>query len=295
MTVRDTTGFPFSWSLRRQEMWNECRRKYVLHYYAARGGHDADALPERRRIHEMRSLLSANTYTRRLIALEFRRVFYAPHEAENAECQTVPDTLSIRALRRFRSSFRRMLAGEFSTDHGHPMLEELYYDTESPEELRRSMERKLRRALEALESGVLPMLTATRFRFRRPIESPLEVYAGELRCHIAPIAAFEEKGTFRIIDSSAAASTVLLHKFHAANRLHLPPDRVQSLELAPEEGTLREAGESLNISRTLREIRNGAAEMQNAIRPDKTVHLEDFPQNPARCAACRFRGFCKLA
>lgn len=290
--IRDTAEFPFSWSLRRQEMWNECRRKYFLHYYAARGGHDADASPELRRIHEMRSLLAAGTYTRRLVTAEFRRMFYAPHEEEDAECQEVPETLVVGALRRFRVEFRRMLSGEFAADHGRPMLTELYYNTAPPEELRGTIEHDLRRALGALESGVFPTLAATRFRFRRPIESPLEVYAGELRCHIAPTAAFEEKGLYRVIETSGAESTVLLHKYHAANRLHLPPDRVRSLELVPEEGILREPADPLNISRTLREIRNGAAEMRDAIRPDNTVRIEDFPQNKTRCGNCRFVGFC---
>lgn len=292
--IRDTAEFPFSWSLRRQEMWNECRRCYFLHYYAARGGHDPDATPELRRIHEMRSLLSSRTYVRRLVTAEFRRFFYLPHEEEDAECQEVPETLTVQALRRFHLEFRRMLAGEFAADHGRPMLAGLYYSTMLPEELRAKVERDLRRAFAALESGVLPMLAATRFRFRRPIESPLEVYAGELRCHIAPAAAFEEKGIFRVVEASGAPSTVLLHKYHAANKLRLPPDRVRSLELIPEEGVLREPAEPLNISRTLCEIRSGAAEMRDAIRPDGTVRIEDFPQNRTRCAECRFRGFCGL-
>ena len=290
--IRDATGIPFSWSFRRQEMWNECRRRYFLHYYAARGGHDADAPAELRRIHEMRSLLSARTYVRRTVAAEFRRVFYAPHEEEDPEVPGDPEGLAGQAVRRFRIEFRRMLAGGFSADHAQPMLEELYYAAVPPEELRLGVESELRRSFAALESGVLPMLAATRFLFRRPIESPLEVSVAELRCHIAPVAAFEEKGMFTVVEASGADSTSLLHKYHAMNRMRIPPDRVRSLELAPEEGIMREAGKTLNIGRTLCEIRGGAAEMQNAIRADGTVRAEDFPQNQAKCAACRFRGIC---
>lgn len=60
--IRNAAEFTFSWSLRRQEMWNCCRRKYFLHYYAARGGHDPDSGGELRRLHEMRSLLSERAY-----------------------------------------------------------------------------------------------------------------------------------------------------------------------------------------------------------------------------------------
>lgn len=294
--IRDTAGIPFSWSLRRQEMWNQCRRKYFLHYYAARGGHDADASPELRRIHEMRSLVPAQTYIRRTIAAEFRHVFYAPHEAEDAEYQEAPERiLTGRVLRRFHIEFRRMLIGEFHADHGQPMLYELYYNTVPPEELRIEINRRFRLALEKLESGVLPMLSATRHLFRRPIESPLEVYAGELRCHIAPLISFETQGLLHIVESTGADSSALLHKYHAASRMHVPPDRVRSLELLPEEGALRQAGESLNIGATLKEIRDGAAEMALAIRPDGTARLEDFPRTPSNCPDCRFRNFCREA
>lgn len=36
--IRNAAEFTFSWSLRRQEMWNCCRRKYFLHCYAAAAG-----------------------------------------------------------------------------------------------------------------------------------------------------------------------------------------------------------------------------------------------------------------
>ena len=291
--IRNTAEYPFSWSLRRQEMWNRCRREYFLHYYAARGGHDADASPELRQIHEMRSLLSASTYVRRTIAAELRLEFYRAHEEEDPEYTTEDPGLTGRAIRRFRIEFRRMLAGEFRIDHAHPMLEELYRrGNVSPEELRMEIEHRLHGALDALESGVLPMLAATRFLFRRPIDSPLEVYAGDLRCHIAPVLAFEEKGVLNIVEANGADSTALLHKYHAVNQLHLSPDRIHSLELIPEKGELRSAGDTLNISRTLREIRDGAAEMRDAVRPDGTVRLEDFPQNRTRCENCRFRDYC---
>lgn len=290
--IRNSGEFPFSWSQRRQEMWNACRRQYFLHYYAARGGHDADAPPELRRIHEMRSLIPAHTYVRRTVSTEFRRIFYAPHEEEDPEYSDGTDNLAGRAIRRFRMEFRRMLAGEFRIDHGHPMLTELYYGATPPEKLRGEIEHNLHRAFAALESGVVPLLSTIRFLFRRPIASPLAVYAGELRCHVAPIAAFLENGILCLIENSGSDSTVLLHKYHAANELHLPPDRVRSLELVPEEGVLRSCGESLNISQTLREIRDGAADMSRAIRPDGTVHSDDFPRTQTNCPGCRFRGFC---
>ena len=291
--IRNAAEFTFSWSLRRQEMWNCCRRKYFLHYYAARGGHDPDSGGELRRLHEMRSLLSERAYLHRLIAAELRRRFYRPHEEEDAE---LPDSEAGpygAVPGRLRREFRRMLRDEFRTDHAHPMLAALYYNSTPPGELLRDLEKRLRNAMTAMSSGPLAMLARTRYLFRRPIDSPLEVAVGELRCFAAPILAFEEKGVLTIVEGSGADSTVLLHKFHAANKLHIPPERVRSLELIPGKGALRLAGKELNISRTLREIRGGAAEMLNAVRPDGTVREEDFPRNPAHCTLCRFRGHCR--
>ena len=61
------------------------------------------------------------------------------------------------------------------------------------------------------------------------------------------------------------------------------------------EGRVLFNGEEISTfsKKRLREIRGGAAEMLNAVRPDGTVREEDFPRNPAHCTLCRFRGHCR--
>ena len=107
--IRRADEIPFSWSVRRQEMWNSCRRSCFLHYYGASGGYDENASPELRRIHEMRSLLSESGYIRRLIGSELRRAFYAPHETEHPEFPDSSPPLAGAVLSRFRREFHRML------------------------------------------------------------------------------------------------------------------------------------------------------------------------------------------
>lgn len=290
--IRNAAEFPFSWSLRRQEMWNRCRREYFLHYYAARGGHDPNSGEDVRRLHEMRSLLSKRVFLRHLVVDELRRSFYRPHEEETAEVPGREAESGSAMFGRLRREFRRMLRNEFFLDHTQPMLSELYYSSVSPEELFQELETRLEHAMTAMRSSPMRMLSGTPFLCRRAIDSPLEVFIGDLCCFSAPILAFEEKGVFTIVEDSAADSTVLLHKFHAGNQLHFPPERVRSLELILDRGILRLTGSELNISRTLREIWGGAQEMRNAIRPDGTVREEDFPRNLASCTECRFRGYC---
>ena len=292
--IRRADEIPFSWSVRRQEMWNSCRRSCFLHYYGASGGYDENASPELRRIHEMRSLLSESGYIRRLIGSELRRAFYAPHETEHPEFPDSSPPLAGAVLNRFRREFHRMLRGEFQSDHAAPMLESLYYpDPGGVGAVRGRLEQKLRHALEALESGVWPMLARIRFLHRRTISSPLEVtLPGALRCYTVPVLAFQEKREFSFIESSGADATALLLRFYAMNTLHIPPDRVRTFELLPEEGILRESGVGLNAARTLREIRAGAAEMLDVIRPSGEVCSDDFPPRREACPRCRFRAYC---
>ena len=48
----------------------------------------------------------------------------------------------------------------------------------------------------------------------------------------------------------------------------------------------------LNAARTLREIRAGATEMLDAIRPSGEVCSDDFPPRREACPRCRFRAYC---
>lgn len=293
--IRKADEIPFSWSIRRQEMWNLCRRSYFLHYYGASGGYEADVSPERRNLHEMRSLLSESSYFRRLIGSELRAAFYVPHETENPEFPDDAAPFTGAVLSRFRREFHRMLRGEFRRDHAAPMLESLYYpDPDGPGTVRERLEQKLRHSLASLESGVWPMLAKVRFLHRRAIDSPLEVTVpGGLHCYTVPILAFQEKGVLSFVESSGADATALLLRMYAMNHLHVPPDRVRTFELIPEEGILRESGTGLNAARTLREIQAGAAEMLDAIRPSGEVCLDDFPPRREACLHCRFRAFCE--
>ena len=293
--IRSAADIAFSWSVRRQEMWNFCRRSCFLHYYGARGGHDADAVPELRNLHEMRSLLSESGYLRRLIGSELRAAFYAPHESEDPEFPAGFPHLSGAVMSRFHREFHRMLHGEFLRDHAAPMLETLYYsDSAGSGAVRERLERELRQALDALESGVWPILASVRFLHRRAIDSPLEVtIPGGVHCYVVPLLAFQEKGVLSFVESSGTDTTALLLRFHAMNVLHIPPNRVRTFELIPEKGVLRESGIELNAARTLREIQAGAAEMLNAVRPSGEVCLDDFPPRREACSGCRFRAFCR--
>lgn len=278
---------PFSWSKRRQRLWEFCRFGYYLHYYGASGGFDPDAPPHLRLIHELKSLRSAHEYLLQIIADAVRRRFFGPEDAPE------DGALYPELRRRFRSDCGRMFAGYSRRDHGIPMLTELYYDAEHPTRLARRLEAELREACVKLETELLPALRAVGGGRRLPLPSPLPVQINDLVCHIAPWIALADGGTLCFIDAAGDDTTVLLHRYCALNRYHTPPDRVRSLQYLPLSGALREVGMELNIGVTVRRLLDNAQTMRNALRPDGSAAPEDFPRNEANCRECRFRRFCE--
>ncbi len=275
----------FSYSKRRQSLWEHCRFGYFLHYYGAAGGFDPDAPRGVRLIHELKSLLTAHDYLMRLVAEEVRRSFYRPAD------MPFQRRLFPALRRRFLREFGQMLLGLPADDHKLPMLAELYYG-EAPERLKLRLENELREISSALERELLPALEAVGPERRRPIAVPLPVQINELSCYIAPWVVFADGGTLCIIDAAADETTLLLHRYYALNVHRTPPERVRSLQIFPAAGELRLCGNELNISLTVQRLLAGAAEMRNALRPGGDAVPEDFPRNPASCAKCRFRRYC---
>jgi hypothetical protein len=57
----------FSWSRSRDATFQECRRKYFLHYYGAWGGWDADAVADVRRLYILKQLASRQMWAGRVV------------------------------------------------------------------------------------------------------------------------------------------------------------------------------------------------------------------------------------
>ena len=277
---------PFSWSKRRQALWDGCRFGYYLYYYGGYGGFDPDAPRDVRRIHELKYLMSAHEYGLRLLAQAVRDNFYRPDDAPFRR------NLFPALQKRFRREFGRMLAGAWQVDHKIPMLLELRYGECPAREMRDQLEDELRRACARLECELVPALENVGRERRRPFSVPLPVQINDLTCYIAPWVMLSDGGTLCIIDAAGDDTTLLLHRYYALNEWRIPPDRVRSLQILPASGELREVGDELNIGMTVQRLLHGAQQMRNALRSDGTAHPEDFPRNREHCATCRFRDYC---
>lgn len=290
MKVR-ASDYRFSWSLRRRRLWNGCRRRYFLTYYAPRGGHDPAAEPALRRLHLAKSLFSRDGYCNYLLRTTMRELFYRRNEEEDTS--TAPDLRS-RVLHAFARDFNRMLLGFWQEDHRVPMLRELLQSGAAPEAVRREVETQLKESAVALEQGGWGEFQRFPAECRRPLPSPLEVPLGELSCWCSPCFALTSGRELWLVESESDTSpeAALLHKFYALNTCRIPPEQVRSFRLDCRDGSVTEFGGDLNISAALAGIRADAGAMQQAIRPDGTVAEEDFPADTTRCANCPFPGCC---
>jgi len=309
----DSRRIPFVWSLRRSREWKRCPRGCFFRCYAAQGGHEPGVGDrETERLHLLRALLSVPEYRRRTLNLEMRRRFYsavdpdgpAPEEEEGpSSAPSSPAPLAAAVLRRFDREWRAMLLGLPSEDHRLPMLAELLDPrVVSFDGLRREIAAELAAEAEALEAGGWGELEALPVGERRPIDSPLFVDAGELRCCTVPLVALRRRGELWIVDGADPPPeeepfTALLHRLWAMNRAATPPDRVRSFSLTPATGALREFGHSLEISATMRRLFADAAAMLEAVPADGKVKAADFPSaaSPELCRGCVYRSFCGSA
>lgn len=149
MKVR-AEDYRFSWSLRRRRLWNGCRRRYFLTYYAPRGGHDPAAEATLRQIHLAKSLLSRDSYCNILLRTAMRELFYRRNEEEDNGSGM---ELRSRVMLTFAREFNRMLLGFWQEDHRTPMLRALLAPAVSCETVRNELETRLKRSVEALEQN----------------------------------------------------------------------------------------------------------------------------------------------
>ena len=290
MKVR-ASDYRFSWSLRRRRLWNGCRRRYFITYYAPRGGHDPAAEATLRQIHLAKSLLSRDGYCNILLRTAMRELFYRRNEEEDNGSGM---ELRSRVMLTFAREFNRMLLGFWQEDHRTPMLRALLAPAVSCETVRNELETRLKRSVEALEQNGWGEFRHIPPERRRPLPSPLEVRIGELPCWCSPCFALSSGRELWIVETESDASdeVAMLHKFHALNTSRIPPELVRSFRLDCRDGSVAEFGANLNISAGLAGIRADADAMLRMIRPDGSIAEEDFPADTTRCANCPFTGSC---
>ena len=281
--------FPFSWSLWREQCWEQCPRSCFFHYYAARGGHDPDAPERQRKLHLLKQLLFAEEYLLRLLTSELLR--------------GDPETWQNRTLRRFAREWSAMLTGRYLVDHRQPVIFELYYKRGTPLQLFLRLEEALKTALPRLSATPELRLWGARPRIQQIREpDPVAITLAGVTLFAPPLFGWRAAGQARLRqlvrhrpDATGAAKLLLLHKYYALQQLRLPPERVSSTLLTLTGETIQLDPRELNLSLAIEQIQESIQQMQSCVAPDGTIGELDFPDRPEHCPKCAFRSACSSA
>jgi hypothetical protein len=293
----------FSWSRSRDATFQECRRKYYLHYYGAWGGWAADAAADLRLLYVLKQLASRQMWGGRAVhdAIELALQIYK----QGRDVPVEPFVADV--IERMRGEWRSSRDGRYRDNPKTLALFEHEYAVELKREVWQALSRNVSTCLRNFFR--LPLLAAVR---KTPpehwsIEHWSKVFEFEgTPVWIAPDFGFwNDGGRLTLVDwktgasdADATAFQLGCYALYAHEVLGVPPARVELLEvnlreptvtpLAWDEGRLDAIREQLRLS--IRSMRAYLAE------PDANVaRREDFERTEELriCRWCNFRRVCR--
>ena len=276
---------PFTWSMRRREMFRRCPREYFYHYYGSVGGAFLKIGSEKaERLHLLRNLVTAADYIRRLLLHGIRDVF-------NSGVSEAPDFRD-RLAEQLTKEYRSMLLGHPEHDHKLPLIMELTLPDPSPQKLQEELFSMLQKQTGAVEKNLFPFLLAVRRenRLERPV--PLRICWNGLNTFCTPFALWHDVGMLNVLcggGPSEENSALLL--FYAMDQLKFSPDKVRIFHL-DDEFRYFPAGSLSSCSAPFKRIREDAAQMLFLEEQSGGVREHYFPQELHNCGRCRFRLYC---
>ena len=275
---------PFTWSLRRREMFDRCPREYFLHYYGSVGGAFLKiGSRQAELLHLLRNMMTLPVYVKRLLYTVLRSFFIsgAPDGA------LFKETLKEQFFREYRD----MLLGKAEEDHKIPLLCEMHRQGFSPQALKDSVLNALLQEADLLEHHALKQLLAVPTEKRLELPFPLKICWGELDTWCPVIAAWLDGGRFNALCSgSASEENSALMSFYAMDRFGCEPDRVTVWHL--DKGQMCEGPRLTSFSGAFRRIRKDVDTMLVFEKRSGGIDEKFFPQEFHNCSQCRFQLFC---
>ena len=278
---------PFTWSMRRREMFDRCLREYFYHYYGSAGGAFTGTVTTRaEQLHLLRGALSVEEYAKSKIYEALRALWASgKNTAENF----------LPALKdRFAVEFKAMLLGRPEHDHKLPLLRELTEQGISLQELEEKVLKALQSRSELLHADALKQLLSIPVSSRLFLPFPLKVNWNDLDCYVTPLAAWHSENELSFVcTGKASEENSALLSLYALEHFNTAPDKVKIFHL--ESGTLQHIPMPRSFSGAFRRIREDADRMLLLELKLKTAPLPHtlFPQDLKQCAQCRFRSFCQ--
>jgi hypothetical protein len=293
----------FSWSRSRDATFQDCRRKYYLHYYGAWGGWDADAPAEVRRLYILKQLASRQMWGGRIVhdAIEMALHIYR----EGREVPVEPFIAD--AIERMRGEWRGSRAGRYRDSPKTLALFEHEYALDLKPEVWQALRGHVSTCLRHFFR--LPLLAEIR---RTPpehwsIEHWSKVFDFEgTPVWIAPDFGFwNDAGRLALVDWKTGASDVDATAFqlgcyalYAREMLGVAPAKVDLLEVNLREPTVTPlAWDDARLEAIREQLRLSIRSMR-AYLVDPAANLarvEDFERTEELriCRWCNFKAVCR--
>ncbi|MEW6143713.1 MAG: PD-(D/E)XK nuclease family protein [Thermodesulfobacteriota bacterium] len=297
----------FSWSVSRDSLFKECKRKYYYNYYGSWGGWDKNHQDETTRtLYVLKNLQNRWQWKGSTVHHEIERVLT---ELVSTGSLTPPEKSKKRVTELMRSDFRYSRDGLYWQKNGSlrnvTALFEHEYNTEVPDEVWRQTYDEAIRCLESFyDSQVLEVvknlpkekiisiesMTASAFSF-----TPETVF-------VKLDLAYEKGNTVEIVDWKTGAGEAdrlqfLVYTIFAVEELEVPLDQVSLTEYSLlGDGPRAHRFSAGELNEGVEYINDSIAGMKSLLRdPDKNIAvMKDFPRtnNERLCETCSFRKIC---
>lgn len=293
----------FSWSRSRDATFQECRRRYYLHYYGSWGGWDAAATPDVRRLYVLKQLASRQMWAGRIVhdAIEMALQVYQ-HGRE------VPvDPFIADVVERMRAEWKSSRAGRYHEAPKTPALFEHEYAVDLKPEVWQMVSRNVQTCLRNFFR--LPLLAEVRRTAPEhwSIEHWSKVFDFEgTPMWIAPDFGFwNEAGRLTLVDWKTGASDpdatafqLGCYALYAAELLGVSPAKVDLLEVNLREPTVTPlAWDDVRLDAIREQLRLSIRSMRAYLADPAAnqARLDDFERTEELriCRWCNFKAVCR--
>ena len=293
----------FSWSRSRDATFQECRRRYYLHYYGSWGGWDAASTPDVRRLYVLKQLASRQMWAGRIVhdAIEMALQVYQ-HGRE------VPvDPFIADVVERMRAEWKSSRAGRYREAPKTPALFEHEYAVDLKPEVWQMVSRNVQTCLRNFFR--LPLLAEVRRTAPEhwSIEHWSKVFDFEgTPMWIAPDFGFwNEAGRLTLVDWKSGASDpdatafqLGCYALYAAELLGVSPAKVDLLEVNLREPTVTPlAWDDVRLDAIREQLRLSIRSMRAYLADPAAnqARLDDFERTEELriCRWCNFKAVCR--
>jgi hypothetical protein len=293
----------FSWSRTRDGIFQECRRRYYLHYYGAWGGWEADADPRTRALYVLKQLGTRQMWVGRLVHEAVERTLLALRDGfALSEGSLIEET-----VKQMREEWRGSRAGLYRQNPRRPGLFEHEYGVPVRDAEWQALRDHVIRCLRSFHR--LPLLAEV-----KAVPTPRWVLIEDVRAftfegtvvYAAPDFGFwNAADRLQLVDwktggngGESAALQLAGYALYAQEVLRVDPARVDLLEVNLREGqvTAHPSGPRA-LDRIRDHIRLSVRAMRAYLRdPERNLaQEEDFEKTEDLriCRWCNFRRLCR--